>query len=79
MRPLLSTGVSLAFLTAVGLAACSDSGQDTTTTSTPPAIEEPAQTGSLPAEEPALPAEEPAALPVEEPAAAPAEEPPPAQ
>ena len=71
MRPLLSTSLSLAFLAAVGLAACSDSGQDTTTTSTPPATEEPAQTGSLPAEEPALPAEEPAA--------APAEEPPPAQ
>ena len=77
MRPLLSTSLSLAFLTTVGLAACSDSGQDaTTTTSTPPAVEEPAQTGSLPAEEPIV--EEPAALPAEEPAA-PAEEPAPAQ
>jgi hypothetical protein len=65
MRPLLSTGVSLAFLMAIGVAACSDTGENTTTTSTPPATEEPAQTGSLPAEEPAP--------------AAPAEEPPPAQ
>ena len=65
MRPLLSTGVSLAFLMAIGVAACSDTGENTTTTSTPPATEEPAQTGSLPAEEP-----------VPE---APAEEPPPAQ
>jgi hypothetical protein len=64
MRPLLSTGISLAFLMAIGVAACSDTGQNTTTTSTPPA-EEPAATGSLPAEEPAAPA--------------PAEEPPPAQ
>jgi hypothetical protein len=68
MRPLLSTGVSLAFLMAIGVAACSDTGENTTTTSTPPATEEPAQTGSLPAEEPI----------VEEPAA-PAEEPPPAE
>ena len=66
MRPLLSTGISLAFLTAVGIGACTDAGTDSTTTSTnPPAADEPAQTGSLPAEpavpaDPAAPAEEPA-------------------
>ena len=32
MRPLLSTGVSLAFLMAIGVAACSDTGENTTTT-----------------------------------------------
>jgi hypothetical protein len=68
MRPLLSTGISLAFLTAIGIGACTDAGNDTTTTSNPPATEEPAQTGSLPAEEPVAPAEEPA------PATPPAEE-----
>ena len=37
MRPLLSTAIPLAFLTVVGLAACTDAGNNTTTTSTPPA------------------------------------------
>jgi hypothetical protein len=61
MRSLPSAGLALALFAAVGIAACSDAGDQTTTTANPPPADEPATTGALPAE-PAAPVEEPAPM-----------------
>jgi len=59
MRSSISGGLALALLLASGLAACNGSGENA---AVPPA-EDPAQTGSLPADPAAPPAEDPAMEP----------------
>jgi len=68
MRSSLSSGLALAMLLGIGVAACNDENAAVTPT------DEPSQTGSIPAE-PIVPLEDPAMTPSEEPALTPSEDP----
>ncbi len=58
MRSFLSGGFALALLAAVGVGACSDAGDNTSSPQATAPAEDPAATGSLPADE-GVPAAEP--------------------